>query len=96
MPWNPEIYNQFKNIRYQPFFDLKDLIVNENLHNAIDIGCGTGEQTHLLSETFENTNFLGIDPSLEMLSKSKEFENDRLKFKILQLKKLFNRMKNGI
>ena len=81
MPWNPETYNQFKNIRYQPFFDLKDLIVDENLHKAIDIGCGTGEQTHLLSENFENTDFLGIDPSLEMLSKSKEFENERLKFK---------------
>jgi trans-aconitate 2-methyltransferase len=26
MPWNPEVYNQFKNIRYQPFFDLMDLI----------------------------------------------------------------------
>lgn len=81
MPWNPETYNQFKNIRYQPFFDLKDLIVDENLHKAIDIGCGTGEQTHILSETFEDADFLGIDPSLEMLSKSKEFENERLKFK---------------
>ena len=26
MPWDPEIYNQFKNIRYKPFFDLVELI----------------------------------------------------------------------
>ena len=59
MPWNPETYNQFKNIRYQPFFDLKDLIVDENLRKCIDVGCGTGEQTHILSETFEDADFLG-------------------------------------
>lgn len=26
MPWNPEKYNQFKNIRYQPFFDLTEMV----------------------------------------------------------------------
>lgn len=80
MPWNPEIYNQFKNIRYQPFFDLMGLISEENLIDAVDIGCGTGEQTKILSEKFENTKFLGIDSSSEMLSKSKEFENEKLRF----------------
>lgn len=80
MPWNPEIYNQFKNIRYQPFIDLMGLISDENLINVVDVGCGTGEQTKILSEKFEKTNFLGIDSSSEMLSKSREFENERLKF----------------
>lgn len=82
MPWNPEIYNQFKNIRYQPFFDLMEFISPENLKNAIDIGCGTGEQTHILSQKFEGANFLGIDSSPEMLAKSKEFESDNLEFKL--------------
>lgn len=85
MPWNPEIYNQFKNIRYQPFFDLSDLISHENLQNAIDIGCGTGEQTHILSQKFDNVKFLGIDSSLEMLAKSKEFESANLNFKLVSV-----------
>ncbi|MCU7619126.1 methyltransferase domain-containing protein [Chryseobacterium sp. PBS4-4] len=80
MPWNPEIYNQFKNIRYQPFFDLMNLISSENLTKAIDIGCGTGEQTHILSERFENADFLGIDSSAEMLAEADQFQNARLHF----------------
>ncbi len=82
MPWNPEKYNQFKNIRYQPFFDLMDLISPENLKSGIDLGCGTGEQTGILAEKFEDAAFLGIDSSEEMLEKSKEFESENLDFKL--------------
>lgn len=80
MPWNPDIYNQFKDIRYAPFFDLADLISPESLQTAIDIGCGTGEQTYMLSQKFDNVSFTGIDPSPEMLSKSKEFQSKNLEF----------------
>lgn len=81
MPWDPQVYNQFKNIRYQPFFDLMDLISDKNLHNCVDVGCGTGEQTSLLSKKFENSSFLGIDSSEEMLSESKKFVTEKLNFK---------------
>lgn len=80
MPWNPDIYNQFKNIRYQPFFDLMNLISSENLKKAIDVGCGTGEQTHILSEKFEHAEFLGIDSSVEMLAEAVQFQNENLRF----------------
>jgi len=80
MPWNPDIYNQFKNIRYQPFFDLMNLISSENLKKGIDVGCGTGEQTHILSEKFEHAEFLGIDSSAEMLAEAVQFQNERLRF----------------
>jgi trans-aconitate 2-methyltransferase len=82
MPWDPQIYNLFRNIRYQPFFDLMGLISNENLYNCVDIGCGTGEQTSLLSKRFENSFFLGIDSSEEMLSESKKFATEKLEFKL--------------
>lgn len=81
MPWDPEKYNQFKNIRYQPFFDLIELISPDELKNCVDIGCGTGEQTKLLSEKFQNANFLGIDPSPEMLAKSRGLETSNLSFR---------------
>ncbi|WP_038331689.1 methyltransferase domain-containing protein [Empedobacter falsenii] len=80
MPWNPEIYNQFKNIRYQPFYDLADLISADKLKNCVDVGCGTGEQTAILANKFEHANFLGIDSSKEMLEKSKEFDLTNLTF----------------
>ncbi|MDN4013656.1 methyltransferase domain-containing protein [Chryseobacterium gambrini] len=81
MPWNPEIYNQFKNIRYQPFFDLSDLIKDEKPMKAIDLGCGTGEQTAILAEKFPEAVFIGIDSSAEMLEQSKSLENERLHFR---------------
>ena len=80
MPWNPEQYNQFKAIRYQPFFHLADLVSEEGLETAVDIGCGTGEQTKILSEKFDKASFLGIDPSPEMLSMSREMERANLRF----------------
>ena len=91
MPWNPKLYNQFKEIRYQPFFDLAGLISNENLHDCVDIGCGTGEQTSILSQRFENSKFLGIDSSEEMLAGSKQFENANLHFKLMTIEE-FSRL----
>ncbi|MEZ0130497.1 trans-aconitate methyltransferase, partial [Flavobacterium sp. LBUM151] len=61
MPWNPEIYNKFKNIRYQPFYDLIDFIKPMETMKAIDLGCGTGEQTAILADKFPEANFLGVD-----------------------------------
>lgn len=80
MPWDPEKYNQFKSIRCQPFFDLMELIADDGLGNCVDIGCGTGEQTCILSKKFDKANFLGIDPSPEMLLKSNAFESKNLRF----------------
>lgn len=90
MPWNPDLYNQFKNIRYQPFFDLMNLISPKNLHKAIDIGCGTGEQTKILSEKFPDARFFGIDSSAEMLHKSLEFKGKNLDFKQKTIEELYD------
>lgn len=81
MPWNPEIYNKFKNIRYQPFYDLIDFIKPEKGMKAIDLGCGTGEQTAILADKFKEADFLGVDSSEEMLEQSKTLEMDNLHFK---------------
>ena len=90
MPWNPDTYNQFKDIRYQPFFDLVGFISGDQLKNCIDIGCGTGEQTSILSKRFDKAHFLGIDPSREMLLKSKDLEHRNLRFKIATVEEVMN------
>lgn len=80
MPWNPDVYNQFKGVRYQPFFDLMELISEDGLTTAVDLGCGTGEQTHILSQRFPQASFVGMDTSPEMLAKSKAVESGKLRF----------------
>lgn len=79
MPWNPKVYNQFKSIRFQPFFDLMDLIEHKPNMQAIDLGCGTGEQTAILAERFSDAHFLGIDSSDAMLAE-KPAATERLAF----------------
>jgi trans-aconitate 2-methyltransferase len=80
MPWNPEIYNEFKDLRYKPFYDLMDFIKESEATKAIDLGCGTGEQTAILAKKFSKTDFLGIDSSVEMLDKSKTLDAENLRF----------------
>ncbi|NIF05983.1 methyltransferase domain-containing protein [Chryseobacterium sp. Tr-659] len=82
MPWNPELYDQYKDVRYKPFYDLAALIKPENNIKAIDLGCGTGEQTSILAGKLAGSAFLGIDSSAEMLEKSKKYENENLHFQL--------------
>lgn len=86
MPWNPDNYNQFKEIRFKPFYDLAELIVGDTILHAVDLGCGTGEQTAILSEKLAEADFLGIDSSAEMLSGSHQLETERLNLDKVQSK----------
>ncbi|MEN2412259.1 methyltransferase domain-containing protein [Flavobacterium mesophilum] len=90
MPWNPEIYNKFKDIRFKPFVDLMELIKPAEAGNAIDLGCGTGEQSIFLAEKFKQLNFLGVDSSAEMLVKSKAFETENLHFEQFSIEAIAN------
>lgn len=80
MPWNPATYNEFKDIRYQPFYDLVDMIDITGIQTVVDLGCGTGEQTAFLSKRLPGARILGIDTSAEMLSETQQFTSDSLRF----------------
>lgn len=90
MSWNPDNYNQFKEIRFKPFYDLAELIVGDTILHAVDLCCGTGEQTAILSEKLAEADFLGIDSSAEMLSGSHQLETERLKFRQSSVEKFLN------
>ncbi|MBN8783591.1 MAG: methyltransferase domain-containing protein [Terrimonas ferruginea] len=75
MPWNPEVYNQFKEKRYEPFYDLISHIKAKPHMRIVDLGCGTGELTAILANKFAGSKVLGIDSSAEMLAKAPAQEN---------------------
>lgn len=75
MPWNPDLYNQFKDIRYEPFYDLISYVQAKPAMNILDLGCGTGELTKVIAENFPGSQVLGIDTSAEMLAKASRQEN---------------------
>lgn len=80
MGWNVEVYNKFKEERYEPYYDLQSLIDVKLGLKVIDLGCGTGELTKKLSEYLPGSHILGIDSSSEMLKAAQEFTNDRVLF----------------
>lgn len=80
MAWNPEVYDQFKEERSAPFFDLLKLVESRTGISVIDLGCGTGELTSKLLDYLEDSKVLGIDSSEEMLEKAAQFKTSRLTF----------------
>lgn len=74
MPWNPDTYNQFKEKRYEPFYDLVSHLTPKPGKNILDLGCGTGELTKILADKFPDSRVLGIDTSAEMLAKARKQE----------------------
>jgi trans-aconitate 2-methyltransferase len=81
MPWDPATYNAFKEIRYKPFYDLVDMVDKGDIRTAVDLGCGTGEQTSILSKQLGDASVLGIDSSDEMLKESTIFVTQNLRFR---------------
>lgn len=80
MAWNPDVYDQFKEERSAPFFDLLKLVESRTGISVIDLGCGTGELTSKLLDYLEDSKVLGIDSSEEMLEKAAQFKTSRLNF----------------
>jgi trans-aconitate 2-methyltransferase len=81
MPWNPAQYHQFQNERFAPFEDIFSLIKIRSRLRVVDLGCGTGELTRRLADRLPESEVLGIDSSLEMLTRAREQASERLSFK---------------
>jgi trans-aconitate 2-methyltransferase len=81
MPWNPEVYNQFKEERYAPFYDLCAMVQPKPGLMVIDLGCGTGELTGKLAAMLPGCMVTGIDSSAQMLQQAGKYTNEHIVFK---------------
>ncbi len=70
MAWNPELYLKYRDQRFAPFIDLLELVEVRHNISVIDLGCGTGELTKIISEQLTGSEVVGIDSSPEMLDKA--------------------------
>ena len=78
--WDPARYEQFKEERTQPFWDLLDLVEPHPGSRAIDLGCGPGELTRELHRHLEAAETVGVDRSEAMLARAEAFAGDGVTF----------------
>ena len=91
MAWNPEIYNKFKEQRFQPFYDCLAFVIQKPAMRVIDLGCGTGELTSKLASNLpEPAVVVGIDSSEEMLAGSERFQHPALQFRLDSIETAIN------
>ena len=68
--WNPGQYLKFADHRLRPALDLMGRIPLENPQVIYDLGCGSGNVTHLLSDRWPDADVVGMDNSPEMLERA--------------------------
>jgi trans-aconitate 2-methyltransferase len=70
--WDPTQYLRFEEERARPFKDLISRIPNQVATEIVDLGCGPGNMTAVLSDRWPNAQVLGIDSSREMVERASE------------------------
>jgi trans-aconitate 2-methyltransferase len=72
--WDPTQYLTYGDHRLRPFVELMNRVFADNPASIIDLGCGPGNATVLLSQRWPEASVLGIDNSAEMISDAKPRE----------------------
>src|SRR5579864_2812048 len=79
--WAPDQYNNFRQQRMLPFFDLIALVQPRPAMQVIDLGCGTGELATHLAERLPGAIVEGIDSSATMLEQASSRASLRVSFR---------------
>lgn len=69
--WNSQQYLKFAKERTQPSLDLASRIRHLTPHTVLDIGCGPGNSTAVLEQTFPGARILGVDSSPAMIDSAR-------------------------
>jgi trans-aconitate 2-methyltransferase len=81
MQWDPTQYLTYGDHRLRPFVELMNRVLAKNPANIVDLGCGPGNATALLSERWPEASVVGVDNSEEMIADAKAREiPGRLRF----------------
>ena len=67
LDWQPELYGRFETERTVPAADLLARVQLASPGYVVDLGCGSGNSTELLTERFPGAAVLGVDTSPAML-----------------------------
>ena len=82
MRWDPDQYERYADERARPFVDLLARVAAAEPRRVVDLGCGTGAMTALLSRRWPRADVEGIDSSPEMIERARALGTERLGFRL--------------
>jgi trans-aconitate 2-methyltransferase len=80
--WDPQQYLRFADERGRPFAELVHRIGGEpaTVQSVVDLGCGPGNLTATLLDSFPHAMIVGVDSSESMLADAAPLATERLRF----------------
>jgi trans-aconitate 2-methyltransferase len=79
--WDPELYGRYREERGRPFHELLARIPVADARLVVDLGCGPGTLTKVLTERWPSARVMGVDSSPEMVAAAEPLaEPGRLEF----------------
>ncbi len=70
--WDSELYLRYEKERTQPSLDLVWRIPLEAPREIIDLGCGPGNSTRVLSQRWPDAHLVGLDSSPAMIERARQ------------------------
>jgi trans-aconitate 2-methyltransferase len=84
--WDPERYLSYADERGRPFVDLVVRIETADPRRVVDLGCGPGNLTRLLSERWPDADVVGLDSSPQMIERARAANLSGVRFEVADLR----------
>lgn len=80
--WDPERYLTYADERGRPFLDLLARVAADAPRSVVDLGCGPGNLTGLLSARWPRAEVVGVDSSEEMIARARAAAIPGVRFEV--------------